>query len=185
MKNSILILLLFISCTSYAQFVEGQGFCIASEDKSYFPLGLNEKKIFWADTHYTETKLGTQEIEGKIYVTFQQKWKNNATDALYLREENGVVYQYEDCCETETVRFNPNFKVGHVWKTADGMGTYEVITYDGKFKTPFCNYENLMVIKATLQGGTFEFYYQRGHGYVGASVNNQIISCVTPTLEMD
>ncbi|MBW1299012.1 hypothetical protein [Aquimarina litoralis] len=185
MKKIIVSLLLIISFTATAQFKEGQNFCDESKDKSYFPLALNEKKIFWADTYYTEIKKGTKEIDGKVYIEFHQKWKNNTVVKLYLREENGIVYQYEECCEQETIRYDPNFLKGYTWNTADGLGEYQILSYKGKLKTPFCKYGNLMVIQANLKSGKYKFYYRRGHGYVGATFENEVISCVTPTFDLD
>jgi len=184
MKKMILITLLVSSIKNVAQFKEGQNFCDTTEDNSYFPLAIHEKKIFWADTYYTETKNGTKEINGKVYTEFLQKWKSNNEHILYLREENGIIFQYEKCCEQETIRYNSSFKKGHMWHTADGLTKYEILTYEGTLKTPFCDYKNLMVIQASLKSGISQFYYLKGHGYIGATMDNKIISCVTPTFDL-
>jgi hypothetical protein len=169
-----------LATTFYAQINEGQDFCEATKDGDYFPLSLEKKKILWADSSYLETQNGTKEINGKIYIEFLQDW-GKQKEKLYLREENGVIYQYDDCCTIETVRYDKNFKKGHSWKTANGKSTYEIISYNGKLKTPFCEYKNLLVIKAELEFGTYHFYYLKGHGYVGATTTkNKLISCVTP-----
>ena len=169
-----------LATTFYAQINEGQDFCEATKDGDYFPLSLEKKKILWADSSYLETQNGTKEINGKIYIEFLQDW-GKQKEKLYLREENGVIYQYDDCCTIETVRYDKNFKKGYSWKTADGKSTYEIISYNGKLKTPFCEYKNLLVIKAELEYGTYQFYYLQGHGYVGATTTkNKLISCVTP-----
>jgi len=186
MKKTLLLIvsLLAINLT-FAQIKDGQNFCDETKNGSYFPLVLEEKKLFWADTHYVETKNGTKEINGKTYVEYLQEWKEGNTSTLYLREENGVVYQYEECCEQETIRYDESFKKGYTWKTADGLGQYEILTFKGALKTPFCEYKNAMVIQANLENGTFKFYYLKGHGYIGATVNDKIISCVTPTFDLD
>tara|TARA_R110002050_G_scaffold157357_1_gene285936 strand:+ start:28070 stop:28627 length:558 start_codon:yes stop_codon:yes gene_type:complete len=185
MKNTFSLLLLLISMQSFAQYYTGQRFCDELPEKSYFPLDIHEKKILWSNTHYTETNNGTKELNGKTYIEFIQKWKANDSYKSHLREENGVIYQYEECCEEETIRFSEKFKKGYSWKTADGLGEYTILTFIGKLKTPFCDYKNLMVIEAKLKSGDFNFYYQRGHGYVGATVNNEVISCETPTFDLD
>ncbi|MFD0989977.1 hypothetical protein ACFQ1R_07710 [Mariniflexile jejuense] len=185
MKNTFYLLLLLISIQSFAQYKDGQFFCDELPEKSYFPIDIKEKKIFWSDTYYTETINGTKELNGKTYFEFIQKWKSNASEKLYLRKENGVIFQYDECCEQETIRFSEKFKKGHSWKTSDGSGQYTILTFKGKLKTPFCDYANLLIIEAKLKGGNFNFYYQRGHGYVGATVNNEIISCETPSFDLD
>ncbi len=184
-KALILILVLLTIPKMFAQLKEGQNFCDENKDGSYFPLVIKEKKFFWADTHYVETKNGTKELNGKTYFEYLQKWESGNTEKLYLREEDGVIYQYEECCENETIRYNAKFKKGHNWKTASGEGEYTILTYNGTLKTPLCNYKNLMVIEANLKNGTFKFYYLKGLGYVGATVNDKLISCVTPTFDLD
>ncbi|MFY0630510.1 MAG: hypothetical protein JXR05_09020 [Flavobacteriaceae bacterium] len=185
MKNKItLISFLLLSTTIIAQFTQGQNFCDENKDGSYFPLVIEDKKIFWSNTHYIEAIAGRKTINKKTYIAFNQTWKEGNVDRLYLREENGVVYQYEECCgRKETVRYDKRFKDGHVWKTADKKGTYRILTTKGTFKTPLCNYKNVMIIEADLQGGKFKFYYLKGHGYIGASVNDQLVSYVTPRLD--
>lgn len=132
-----------------------------------------------------EIKNGTKELNGKTYFEYLQKWESGNTEILYLREEDGVVYQYEECCEKETIRYNSKFKKGQTWKTASGQGEYKILTYKGSLKTPFCEYKNLMAIEAALKNGTFMFYYLKGHGYIGATVDENLISCVTPTFDLD
>lgn len=180
MNQFFTLLCLLLTTSFYAQINEGQDFCDPNKNGDFFPLSLEKKKILWADYSYFETQNGTKQIKGKIYIEFLQNW-GDKTDKLYLREENGTIYQYEECCTTETIRYDINFKKGHSWKTADGKSTYEIISYNGKLKTPFCEYKNLLVIKAELDFGTYHFYYLQGHGYVGATTSkNKLISCVTP-----
>ncbi|WP_053990628.1 hypothetical protein [Mangrovimonas sp. TPBH4] len=184
-KTFTLGLTAFLSFNAFAQLKEGQNFCDENKDGSYFPLVLQEKKILWSNTRYTETRSGTKMLNGQEYIAFLQTWEGHAPDTLYLREEKGVVYQYETCCLEETVRFDDKFKKGQTWKTADGLGEYTILSFKGTLKTPICEYKNLLVIEAKLQSGNFKFYYLKGHGYVGATVDDKIISCVTPTFEFD
>ena len=180
MHKLLLFFLVLTGSVSYSQQFEGQNFCEATKDASYFPLAITKKKILWKNTFYFETQHATKTINGKNYIAFQQEWKEGNSDLLYLREENGIVYQYDDCCEVETIRYNPQFTIGHTWKTADQTREYKVIAYDGKLRTPFCDYQNLLVIEAKMDYGHYNFYYLKGHGYIGATQNGQLISCVTP-----
>lgn len=183
MKIFTLIGFLLLSTFMFSQ-KEGQNFCEAFAEDSYFPITIKAKKILWMDTFYSEAIIGKKTRDnGKEYIEYAQIWKDGTADFLYLREENGVVYQYEECCDTETVRFNPSFKKGHTWKTADKKATYTIKTLNGSLKTPYCNYKDLVVIK--FQTKTFEcdFYYKKGYGYIGATRNDILISCVTPTFK--
>ncbi|WP_299336790.1 hypothetical protein [uncultured Psychroserpens sp.] len=104
---------------------------------------------------------------------------------MFLRADDGVIYQYEDCCKEDTVRLTANTKVGQTWQTADKLSTYEIIALDGTLDTPVCNYEGLLVLKSTFKNGTFTFYYQKGYGYVGATIDDQLISFVIPRVPKD
>ena len=102
------------------------------------------------------------------------------TASLFLREENGIIYQYEACCEEDTIRLPAELKVGYKWKTADNLSQYEIISIDSELKTPVCSYKNLLVIKLTVKNGSFQFYYLKGFGYIGATNDEGRISFVTP-----
>lgn len=180
MKKIAVLFVIFFSYTSYSQLYEGQRFCEESKGYSYFPLEIAKKKILWYNTFYIETTNSTKVINGKTYIEFNQEWKDSQSDIFYLREENGIVYEYDSCCENETVRYDPSFTVGHTWKSVSGKNEYQIIAYNGKLETPFCNYENLLVIEAKMFYGSFTFYYLKGHGYIGATKDNKLISCVTP-----
>lgn len=184
MKTKLILLYCFlIALCAQAQIQEGQFFCDATPNGSYFPLELKTKIIFWAETHYIETRKERKVFNGKTYIAFEQLWEGNTTpDVVYLRTEKGVTYQYEECCEKETIRYDSAFKEGHSWKTADGETSYTILSYNGTLKTPFCEYTNLMVIEAQLKTNAFKFYYHKGHGYIGATVDDQIISCLSPVL---
>ena len=182
-KTHILTLIFIISSIfSFSQLKEGQNFCDENPGEDYFSISYNRKIILWSNTYYLETKNGIKKINGKTYTEFKQTWKDNNVSTLYLRKENGIIYQYEECCENETIRYNKNFKEGETWKTADKKGEYKIISYKGKLKTPYCEYENLMVIEAKLKYGKYKFYYLKGHGYIGATENDKIISCVAPII---
>lgn len=180
MKKILLFILIFFSCFSYSQLFENQKFCKESKGISYFPLEITKKKILWQDTFYFEIKNKTKVINGKTYVEFKQEWNNSESFLLYFREENKIIYQYDLCSEKETIRYNPKFKIGHLWKSASEKSEYQLITYNGKLKTPYCEYENLLVIKAKMPYGKFNFYYLKGQGYIGATKNNKLVSYVTP-----
>lgn len=175
--------MLLFTLTSLAQ-KEGQSFCDGELDGSYFPLLESKKIIVWGNTYYTEEKIGTKELNNKTYITYKQVWESGDIDYLYLRNENGVIYQFEEDTEDETIRLPNQFKIGDTWKTASKQASYEVISTDGNLKTPICNYSNLLVLKSIFKNGSFTFYYLKGYGYVGATVNGNLISFVTPKLRL-
>ena len=158
--NFTIITLLLVFTTSFNYNGVGENdICKEVVDGLYFPININEKKIIWKDTYYFENNKGKVRIQNKSYTKFEQVWEKNFKATLYLREKNGVVYQYETCCEKETIRYDPDFEVKYKWKTADKKQKYKVISYDGELKTPNCSYKNLLVISAKMTYGNYNFYY--------------------------
>ncbi len=170
---------LFIGITATAQ-VEGQSFCDDFPSEEWFPLDIQNKTILWSNTYYIEEYIGDKTINRKDYKGFSQSWENGNIDTLYFRKEKQVTYQYEECCNQETVRFNAKFKKGEVWNSVKNDTKYTLLTYHGSLKTPFCNYEDLMVLQAEINGTLFHFYYKQGYGYVGATIDKNIISAASP-----
>jgi hypothetical protein len=179
MQKTYIIFLIFFSTFSFSQ--TNEDFCNENKNGSFFPLTNDFKKVVWRDTFYFERKNTTKEINGKTYIEFEQESENSGTTLRYLREENGIVYEYEKCCENETIRYDPKFVEGHIWKKGDEKGEFKIITYNGHLKTPFCSYQNLLVIEGELDSKKFKFYYLRGFGYVGATEGEKLISYVTVT----
>lgn len=75
-----------------------------------------------------------------------------------------------------------NFNEGKSWVNTPADAKYTVVSYNAKLKTPYCNYSNLMALKAEFRQMTLVFYYQKGYGYIGATHNNILVSFVTPEL---
>lgn len=174
------VLSLFLMTTLMFSQKEGQNFCDAFAEDNYFPITIKTKKNLWKSTYYMEEIIGNKTRKGKEYVEYVQQWEDGRADFIYLREENGVIYQFEECCDTETVRFDASFTKGHTWKTADQKATYTLETFEATLKTPFCNYENLIVIKLEAGALVYKFYYKKGYGYVGTKQEGILISGVAP-----
>jgi hypothetical protein len=181
-RKIILVTLLLIHFSSFSQLKQGQQFCDERQDDDYFSIKIQKKIIFWANTYYIETIEGEKEINGNKYSVFRQVWEDKTVSLLYLREDNGVIYQFEDGFEKETIRYDKKYKIGYSWKTIDGKGNYKITSYSGHLKTPYCSYNNLLVIEADLEFGKYKFYYYKGFGYIGATKNDKIISCLSPEL---
>lgn len=181
MKKAILLFFLGITLFGYGQ-KEGQNFCKGIVGGSYFPLDIKKKKIFWYDTYYFEEQIGTKERNGKTYLEYKQTWENGKADLMYLREINAKVLEFEEGLTQETTRYSPQFEEGYSWSKADKSVVYTILSYEGKLKTPYCNYDNLLVIEAKYKTVMFEFYYLRGLGYVGATENKTLVSYITPEM---
>ena len=180
-KQIFIVLLLGVVFQSNAQ-KDGQSFCGGDDDASYFELMNATKYIVWSNTYYIEKREGEKEINGKTYIEYTQTWESGDKNSVYLREENGAVYQYEENHPEDSLRLPKETSVGTQWTTADGLVTYEILSTDESLKTPVCNYKGLLVMKGDFKNGSFLFYYLKGFGYVGATQGSTLISFNTPDL---
>ena len=171
-----------MSCHSFAQ-KEGQIFCEGDLSEPFFKLWQGKKIILWQNTYYTETFLGFKTLNSKTYLEYEQVWENGDLSKLYLREANGIVFQYEECCEEDTIRMPKDPKPGMTWKTVDGLATYEIVSITKELKTNVCNYKDVLELKLITPDVTFHFYYLKGYGYIGATVFSELISEVIPRLK--
>lgn len=143
---------------------------LIENSESYWPLNIKEKKIRWYNTEYIETQKGMKKLQGKEYHVYEQKWKDGQKDLLYLREENGIIYQYEkNEINHETIRYNHAFKKKDSWGVSFNSKLYKVLTYSGTLVTPHGKFTDLLVIQAKFDNGSFKFYYQKGKGYIGST----------------
>ncbi|MFD2824288.1 hypothetical protein ACFS5M_11455 [Lacinutrix iliipiscaria] len=179
MKYFCLLTLFLVSINSFSQ-KEGQLFCDGDPNSDYFTLLDSNKYIIWRNTYYVEKMERQKQLNGKTYVEYSQSWESGDVVKLYLKKEKGVVYQFEDCCDDDTVRMPNHPQKGDTWKTADGLVTYEVISIESELKTPVCSYKNLLELKSIFSNGEFTFFYQKGYGYVGAKEKDILISFVVP-----
>lgn len=182
MNKLFCFLFLFLCVTAFSQ-EEGQDFCKGTSNGSYFPINITKKKIYWYNTFYYEKPIGTKKVNGIEYLKIEQKWENGNTDVLYLREENGAVYEYQKCCNSEALRYANNKIVNESWNNKDKNIITTVISKNANLKTPFCYYKDLLVLRAEFESGdSYDFYYLKGLGYIGATEKGKLISCITPEM---
>lgn len=185
MKNILILAVFLIVLKGYSQ-KEGQSFCDGIPDGKYLPLDVAKKKIFWGNTYYFEKmEEGTKKFHGQKYNVFSQEWKDGTKDLLFLREENGTVYQYREECGKEYILLDSK-NVGQEWENSCKVFKRKIISFDAEFKTRYCHYKNLLALESSYDDGVvYVFYYQKGYGYVGASQGDKVISCVSPEWNKD
>lgn len=152
---------------------------------THFPLATSEKKIAWKNTYYFEKFEGYKTINGKEYTIRIEEWESGRVKKAYLREEEGIVYLYEVCCNTETIVVDKKYIRGKSWEKANKKVKYKVMTLAGKLKTPYGNYDDLLVISEKHLRNIYKLYYKKGFGYVGATRKGVLISHVIPTEEKE
>jgi TonB family protein len=105
---------------------------------------------------------------------------------MYFREQNGNVYFYDSEKKMESLELSENITPGYSWEKYDKSWKYTVIDTTSKITTPYCEYKNLLNIKAEPQGETankydayYNLYYKRGVGLVDMHVSGKGYSFLT------
>ena len=179
MQKALIVFLIILNNICHSQKIVQKNFCKSNDERSFFPLDYNTKKVTWRNTFYIEKRKQIKNINGKDYVEFEQETEKNGTTLRYFREENETIYEYSLPDEKEWVRFNVKFEEGYFWKAANGKDEYKIISYNGELQTPFCKYKNLLVIEVKWNTGNLTFYYSKGLGFVGATQDEKLIAYVT------
>ena len=179
MKFQLLILtLMFFNC-NHAQ-SNLKDICGEFQGDQYFPLDIQKKKIIWKDTFYNEILTDTVVIENKSYTKFVQNWEDGSTNEIYLRKEDGMIRQYEECCEYDTTKLPDEIIEGAEWLNADFKKKHVVLSLSGKLSTPFCDYEDLLVVKVSTYSDEYNYFYKKGIGFVGATEKGKLVSYISP-----
>ena len=182
MQKTFILFFIFLNSVIYSQKSELNNICKSNDEKSFFSLENDFKKVVWRETFYVERRKEVKNINGKNYLEIVQESENDGTVSRYFREENGTIYELDKSSKKELVRFDTKFEKGYSWKTGNGKDEYTILSFNGELETPFCIYKNLLVIDAKMNFGHFTFYYSRGLGYVGATENGKVISYITSML---
>lgn len=103
MKKPLTLLFLLTTTISFAQ-KQGQSFCDGDDTQGYFKTLNWQKVVIWYGTHYTESVVGEQVLEGKTYKVYVQEWEAGSRDTLYLREEGTKTLEYFEATQKEIVR---------------------------------------------------------------------------------
>ena len=161
-------------------FVFGQDdFCAKKFDDSFYPLVVGqEKNLTWGEATYVEKVTGTKEIDGVIYYEFIQDFGNGTSYDLLLRKQNDTIYLYDDGTKTENILLIARPEKGVNWDSG------KVVDTEGFFETPYCDYDNLLVVEYKYSSGTKEKrYYKKGLGLVAVTSKYGIKGMCIPNKE--
>lgn len=148
----------------------------------YWPLTINIKKHYFSNygnytVIYTSEKLI---VAGRTYIKEVTSNEDNTIETLYLREENGNIYVYDTIKKIEFLEFSNNTTPGYSWKKYDGTWLYTIIDTSATLKTPYCDYNNILNVKAEPQGklkkdysSYYNLFYNRGIGLVAIEINGK------------
>jgi hypothetical protein len=175
MKKVIIGILIILPILSFSQ----SDFCDKSFGDSYFPLEIGfEKNITWGNSFYIEKVTEKTEIDGIEYFKYVQDFGNGTVYDLLLRNQNDTIFMYNEVKKTENILLIAKKEKGIKWETG------KVDEIDGTFETPYCNYENLLVIENKYSNGTKETrYYKKGLGLIAITNRQGIKGICLPNKE--
>jgi hypothetical protein len=173
MKKTLLLLLCGFSLLSQAQ----TDFCNKNFGESYFPMQLDfEKYLTWGSSKYKETFAETTEENGKTYYEYRQDFGNGNAPTLTLRKSNDTIYHSFKGKESIFLITTPT--VGLKWNGK------EIVSITGEFSTPYCVYNDLLVVKSKYANGSKDTrYYKKGLGLVGIKKGDKILGFCIPNKE--
>jgi hypothetical protein len=158
MRKIIIGILTILPFLSFGQ----SEFCEKKFGESFFPLEIGfEKMITWGSSIYVEKITEKIKINGIEYFKYVQDFRNGTVYNLLLRNQNDTIFNYNKKKKTENILLIAKPIKGIKWKNS------KIKEIDGSFETPYCNYENLLVIENKNSDGTkTKRYYKKGLGLV-------------------
>ncbi|NQX86715.1 MAG: hypothetical protein HRT67_12565 [Flavobacteriaceae bacterium] len=175
MNRKTFILLIILPILTFGQ----SDFCDKSFGESYFPLEIGfEKQITWGNAFYVEKVTERTEINGKEYYKYEQDFGNGTVYDLLLRNQNDTIYMYNEVKKKDNILLIAKPQKGIKWDKG------KISEIEGSFETPYCNYENLLVVENKYSNGTKEKrYYKKGLGLVAITTKKGIKGICLPNKE--
>lgn len=175
MKKTTIFILAILPIFGFAQ----SDFCEKNFGESYFPLEIGfEKNITWGNTFYIEKITKKINIDGNEYYKYEQDFQNGTVYDLLLRNQNDTIYMFNEKLKKETILLIAKPEKGIKWTSG------KIDDINGSFETPYCNYENLLVVENKYSTGEKEIrYYKKGLGLVAITNRNGIKGICLPNKE--
>ncbi|MEJ1240318.1 energy transducer TonB [Chryseolinea sp. T2] len=168
--------------------------CFDNAAGTYWPIKVGTKiKYSSRGESYTSYFNGDSLRAGdKYYLKEIEEYANGKTKTSYWREENGVVYFYDSEKKAESIELINNLTPGTTWEKYDRTWKYTIIDTASSFATPFCEFKNLLQVKAEPQNeikdkmySYYNLFYKRGVGMIGMNVNGEAFIYAKPNKEIN
>lgn len=175
MKKTTIFILLILPLLGFGQ----SNFCEKNFGESYYPLKIGfEKHLTWGTAIYVEKVTGKTMQNGIEYYNYEQDFGGGTSYDLLLRKQNDTVFMYNEKQKKDVILLIERPIKGTRWDSG------KVIDTDGFFESPFCNYENLLVIENKYPNGNKEKrFYKKGLGLVAVTTKKGIKGMCIPSKE--
>jgi hypothetical protein len=190
--NKIKLTTLILILTTGTIFGQGD-LCFEKVTGTYWPIKVGTKiKYFSRGESYISYFNGDSLKAGdKYYLKEIEEYASGKTKTSYWREENGVIYFYDAEKKTESIELVNNLTPGTTWEKYDKTWKYTIIDTVSFLATPFCEFKNLLQVKAEPQNeikdkmsSYYNLFYKRGVGMVGMNVNGELFLFARPNKEI-
>lgn len=167
--------------------------CFEKVTGTYWPIKVGTKiKYSSRGESYTSYFNGDSLKAGdKYYLKEIEEYASGKTKTSYWREENGVIYFYDVEKKAESIELVNNLTPGTTWEKYDKTWKYTIIDTVSSLATPFCEFKNLLQVKAEPQNeikdkmySYYNLFYKRGVGMVGMNVNGELFLFARPNKEI-
>lgn len=179
MKSLLVIsVLVFVAATCFSQ----TDICEDAASGVFWPIKIGVKR-YYATTNKSYVsyyKGDSLQINSKTYYQEIDEYEDGDKKTMYLREQDGNIYIYDEEKGLEYLELSADITPGHTWEKYDKSWKYTVVDTMSVIQTPYCTYKNLLNIKAEPQheakdkyASYFNLYYKRGVGQVGVHVEGK------------
>jgi len=168
--------------------------CFDNVTGTYWPIKAGQKiKYSSRGESYTSYFNGDSlKVGDKYFLKEIEEYASGKTKTSYWREENGVVYFYDAEKKTTSIELINNLTPGTTWEKYDKTWKYTIIDTVSSFASPFCEFKNLLQVKAEPQNeikdkmySYYNLFYMRGIGMVGMKVNEELFLYAKPNKEIN
>lgn len=175
MKKTTIFIFIILPLLVFGQ----SDFCEKNFGESYYPLKVGFKKnLIWGTATYVEKVTGKTTQNGVEYYNYEQDFGGGTSYDLLLRKQNDTIFMYNEKEKKDIILLIERPVKGTKWKSG------KVIDTDGEFKSPFCNYKNLLVIQKKYPNGNKEKrFYKKGLGLVAVTTKKGIKGMCVPSKE--
>jgi len=156
--------------------------CYTDASGVYWPINLPGKRYYYSKDGQKISFFNGDSLvtKGRVYYKEIVEYKNGTKEETYYREENGNVYVYDVEKKMEYLELSGNIIPGTSWEKYDKSWKYTVVDTTSKLSTAYCEFKQLLNIRAEPLGEAkqkyaayFNLYYKRGVGLVGLNIEGQ------------
>lgn len=169
--------LIFLTLFCFSQ----NNICDKKSTDVFWPIKIAAKAQYYSQALLFTSYFNGDSIhfDGNIFYKEIKKYVNGKTDTTYFREQEGNVFIYDSQKKLEFLELSKNITPGYTWKKYDESWKYTVLDTTSTFSTPYCQFKNLLNIKAEPQNkkaklSYYNLYFKRGIGLVGLKVSGEM-----------